>query len=288
MHVLVLGAGYLGRAFAARMAAQGAAVTAVTSSAESAAELAEAEPEWRVRAADVSDPTAMATLAGELPAVSIALLAVSSGRGGAEAYRKAYVQGAQNLVAAFSQARLLYTGSTSVYAQIDGSWVDESSPAEPDRETGRLLLEAERHLLAAGGTVARIAGIYGPGRSVLLRKFLAGEAVLEGDGSRWINQAHRDDIVSALEALATHPAAAGAIFNVADDRPLTQRECYAWLAGHFQRPLPPLAPPDYDRKRGWTHKRVANSRLRGLGWRPRYPCFLDAVAAHGESLAARG
>lgn len=285
MHVLVLGAGYVGRAFAARLAAGGAAVTAVTGSQESAAELAAGEPDWRVRPADVSWDEAVSALARELPPVDVALLAVSSGRGGAEAYRKAYVQGARNLVAAFPKARKLYTGSTSVYAQIDGGWVDETSPAEPDRETGRLLLEAERILLEGGGTVARIAGIYGPGRSVLLRKFLSGEAVIEGDGTRWINQAHRDDIVSALARLATEPAAAGQIYNVADDRPLTQRECYEWLAAHFGRPLPPPAPPDYDRKRGWTHKRVANAKLRALGWRPAFPSFFEAVAGQGERLA---
>lgn len=279
-HTLVLGAGYVGRACALRAVARGEEVTAVTASPESAAAL-EAEGITRARAVDVSNSAALTALAAEIPRVDVALLAVSSGRGGAEAYRKAYVQGAQNMARAFPNARLLYTSSTSVYAQIDGSWVDETSPAEPDRETGRLLLEAERIVLAAGGTVARIAGIYGPGRSVLLRKFLAGEAVLEGDGLRWINQAHRDDIVRALELFAITPASAGQIYNVADDRPLTQRECYAWLAAHFQRPLPPPAPPDYDRKRGWTHKRVGNARLRALGWVPEYPSFFEAVGRGG-------
>ena len=92
---------------------------------------------------------------------------VSSGRGGGpEAYRRVYLEGARNLRAAFRPARFVYTGSTSVYAQVDGSAVDEFSPAAPDRETGRILRETEEVVLAApGGTVARLAGIYGPGRS---------------------------------------------------------------------------------------------------------------------------
>jgi len=115
---------------------------------------------------------------------------------------------------------------------------------------------------------------------VLLRRFLSGQAVLEGDGSRWINQAHRDDIARALATLeGSDAASAPAIFNVCDDRPLTQLECYTSLAGHFQRSLPPGAPPDYDRKRGWTNQRVSNARLRALGWVPRYPSFLAAVEA---------
>ncbi len=52
-----------------------------------------------------------------------------------------------------------------------------------------------------------------------------------------------------------------------------------WLARHFERPLPPAAPPDFARKRGWTNKRVANARLRALGWAPRFPSFFDAVQA---------
>ena len=103
-------------------------------------------------------------------------------------------RGARHLLDAFRPRRTVYTGSTSVYAQTDGAWVDESSPAEPDRETGHILRETEAIVLAAhGGTVARLAGIYGPGRSVLLRKFLASEAVIEGDGLRWLNQIQRDD-----------------------------------------------------------------------------------------------
>ncbi len=46
--------------------------------------------------------------------------------------------------------------------------------------------------------VARLAGIYGPGRSALLRKFLSGEARIENGGERYLNQVHRDDIAAAL------------------------------------------------------------------------------------------
>ncbi len=171
--------------------------------------------------------------------------------------------------------RTVYTGSTSVYAQTDGAWVDESSPAEPDRETGRILRETEGVVLAAsGGTVARLAGIYGPGRSALLKKFLAGEAVVEGDGLRWLNQIHRDDAAAALFRLV-QPDAPPGVYNVADDTPLTQRDLYHALAELHGLPVPPSGPIDLNRKRGWTSKRVRNARLRALGWRPVFPSFLD-------------
>jgi nucleoside-diphosphate-sugar epimerase len=103
-----------------------------------------------------------------------------------DAYRAVYRDGLEHLRDAFSPKRLVFTGSTSVYSQTDGDGCSEDSPAEPDRETGRVLLEAEKIALDDGGIVARLAGIYGPGRSVLLKKFLEGSAVLEAGGNRWI------------------------------------------------------------------------------------------------------
>ena len=39
--------------------------------------------------------------------------------------------------------RFVYTSSTGVYGQDDGSWVDENSPTEPATDSGRVCLEAE-------------------------------------------------------------------------------------------------------------------------------------------------
>ncbi len=269
--VLIVGCGFVGEAAADRFHAAGWQVSAWTGSPESAARVGAQKP-YPVAAHDVSDPGIVGTAHGLTPDVLV--MSVSSGRGGgAEQYRRVYLDGARHLRAAFPSARFVYTGSTSVYAQTDGSWLDESAPAAPDRETGRVLLETERVVLSApSGTVARLAGIYGPGRSVLLRKFLAGEAVIEGDGGRWLNQIHRDDAAAALFRLA-QPDVAPGVYNVADDMPLTQLALYAALAAHFGRALPPSGPVDPNRKRGWTSKRVANGRLRALGWRPAFPSF---------------
>jgi nucleoside-diphosphate-sugar epimerase len=227
-------------------------------------------------ACDVADRAAV----DHLPDADFIIHCAASGRGGAEAYQRVYVDGCRNLTKKFSGAPILFTSSTSVYSQTDGSVVTEESPTEPDRETGRLLLEAERITLDAGGIVARLAGIYGPGRSVILRKFLSGEAVIEEDGRRFLNQIHRDDAARAILHLATNGVRRG-VFNVCDSRPLTQLECYQKLSEIFNRPLPPSGPRDLDRKRGWTHKRVSNAKLLASGWLPDFACFTDAV----ESLA---
>lgn len=278
--VFIAGCGFVGLATARLFHARGWEVLAGTHTPESAAQLAD-EP-FPALAVDIADATALAARP-ELRRLDAVIHCASSGRGGADAYRRVYLQGAQNLAAALAPKRLVFTSSTSVYIQTDGSWVTEMSEALPDRETGRVLREAEDAVLAAGGSVARLAGIYGPARSVLLKKFLSGEAIIEGDGGRWINQIHRDDAAAALLTLVESGVAG--IFNVADDAPMTQRTVYEWLADHFQKPLPPSGPIPTDRKRGWTSKRVSNAKLRALGWAPQHPSFPQAVAATDPLLA---
>jgi nucleoside-diphosphate-sugar epimerase len=265
----IAGCGFTGLATARLLHASGWRVIGGTHSQDSAAALA--GEAFSVIACDITDRTALAGL----PPVDAVIHCASSGRGGVAQYRAVYLEGSRALAETLAPRQFVFTSSTSVYAQTDGSVVTEESAAEPDRETGRILRETENFVIAHGGCVARLAGIYGPGRSVLLRKFFSGEAVIEGDGSRVVNQVHRDDIAAALAHLLGNSARG--IFNVSDDEPMTQRAVYEWLAQHFAKPLPPTGPIDPNRKRGWTSKRVNNAKLRARGWAPRYPSFRDAV-----------
>ncbi len=269
---LIAGCGYVGIATADLFHAAGWEVEGWTHSAESAARL-KSKP-FAVRAVDISERASVES-AGS--AFDLVIHCASSGGGGAESYRRLYFEGARNLLGALRPGRFLYTSSTSVYAQSEGEWVDEASPAEPRHETGRILRETEEFVGQNGGTIARLAGIYGPGRSALLRKFLSGEARIEGDGGRFLNQAHRDDIAAAFVHLANLPNEP-AIVNVTDDHPLTQRQCYEWLAAILHRPRPPGIATGGERKRGPSNKRVSNQKLRGLGWAPRFPTFEVGMA----------
>jgi nucleoside-diphosphate-sugar epimerase len=260
--LLIAGCGYVGLATAELFRGAGWEVVGWTKSARAS------EKSFVVRAVNIADRGAVEAAAENFDAV---IDCASSGGGGAESYREVYLEGARNLLAVLRAPRFIFTSSTSVYAQRDGEWVDEESVAEPAHETGKILREAEELVRQSGGTIARLAGIYGPGRSALLRKFLADEARIEGDGSRWLNHAHRDDIAAALLRLAT--AAAGGIFNIADDEPIAQSDACAWLAAKLHRPLPPIATEPATRKRGASNKRVSNRKLRSLGWAPRFPNF---------------
>lgn len=278
MKVLVVGCGFVGVRTADLLHQAGHEVTGVTQSPESAQRLAAAKP-WPVLAGDVSRAQAVQDLRRQAGAVDAVIHCASSGKGGAEAYAAVYVQGLRHLRAAFPEALPVFTSSTSVYPQTDGSEVDETSPAVPDRETGRLLIAAEAVAIEGHGLVARLAGIYGPGRSFLLKNLLEGASGIEvTDGApdgRLINQIHADDAASALAHLVVHRHTG--VYNLVDDARLTQRDCLERLAALFSLPPPPVKPPDPGRKRGWTHKHVANRRLRATGWHPRYPDYFSAL-----------
>jgi nucleoside-diphosphate-sugar epimerase len=200
----------------------------------------------------------------------------SSGKAGTAAYREIFFETTERLIKEASFEHLVFTSSTSVYAQIDGSIVAETDLAEPERETGKILRETEEIVLARYGTVLRLGGIYGPGRCIPLQKLLSGEAAIEGSGERIMNSIHRDDAVSAF-CVAARQNLTGT-FNVVDDTPVTQLEWHQWVCAQLGRPLPPFVPRDLNRKRGWTSKKVSNQKLRELGWALRYPSFREGVA----------
>jgi len=264
MKLLLIGNGYLGQAITREFRENGWDVQPVSLSGGDGS-----------IACDVGDRSAVE----KLPVADFIVHCAASGRGGAEAYQRVYVDGCRNLSENFPGIPVLFTSSSSVYGQVDGSIVTEESPAEPDRETGRLLLEAEKIALETGGWVARLSGIYGPGRSVILRKFLSGEAVIEEDGRRFLNQIHREDAARAIFHLVSARTGLGEIFNVSDSQPLSQIDCYQELSERLQLPLPPTGPRDPNRKRGWTHKQVSNEKIRNTGWKPVFPSFLNAIDA---------
>ena len=269
--VLIAGCGYVGAATADLFYTAGWEVEGWTHSAASAAQLS-GKP-YTIRAVDIAAEEAVKKAAIQFDAV---IHCASSGGGGAKSYRRVYFEGAKNLLAILRPRTFLYTSSTSVYAQTEGEWVDESSPAKPRHETGRILRETEDLVMQENGLVARLAGIYGPGRSALLRKFLFGEARIEDKGERYLNQAHRDDIAAALfhvVDVASKDLPAPAILNVADDEPITQRAAYVWLAAKLDRLLPESADAPIEKRRGASNKRVSNRSLRALGWKAQYPTF---------------
>jgi len=270
--ILIAGCGYVGQATADLFHSAGWEVEGWSASEKSAAALS-ARP-YPICQIDISERDQIAERPGKFSAV---VHCASSRGGGVDSYRQIYLNGARNLLEGFVGTRVLFTSSTSVYAQRNGSSVTEESETKPARETGRILLETEKLVIERGGIVARLAGIYGPGRSALLSKFLAGTAIVDPENDRFVNQVHRDDIASAIFHLLTREAQGTQIHNVVDDQPMLQTDCYRWLAQRLNRQLPPIGKSTGQRKRGDSNKRVSNAKLRGLGWAPKYPTFAEGM-----------
>ncbi len=243
-----------------------------------------------VHACDLSSPEQVHAVAAAIdtPLCGIIHCAASGRGGGADAYRAVYLEGARNLIAAFPDTPILFTSSTGVYPQANGEIVTEISPANPERETARILRDTEQLVLKNNGIVLRLAGIYGPDRSIHLQRILNGSATLETDQpSRWLNQIHRDDAASAALHLIAHDEARGEIFNGSDNASLRQRECYQQLADVLDLPCPPEGEPATgSAERGLTSKLVSSEKLLASGWQPRYSNFLDGVKNDPELLAS--
>jgi nucleoside-diphosphate-sugar epimerase len=271
---LIIGCGYIGLPLALRLREAGHEISVWVHSATSAESLA-AHHFQRVIAGSVADSRLWNALKEDYDFV---IHCASSGRGGEAAYEEVFLQGARMMSAYQPHAKTLLVSSTSVYGQTQGEIVTEEFPAEPLTTTSCILREAERVALGSGATMVRSTGIYGPGRGVLFEKFRRGEAIIEGDGLRWINQIHQRDLVAALAHLI-EAAAPGQIYNATDDTPVTYRDYYAWCAEFLQKPMPPHGPVNAERKRGLTNKRVSNAKLRATGWSPIYPSFREGLAA---------
>ncbi len=179
-----------------------------------------------------------------------------------------------------------YLGTTAVYGDRQGDWVDEATPIEPTLARADRRAQAETAWLASGLPVHifRLAGIYGPGRNALVN-------VKDGTARRIVkpgqvfSRIHVEDIATVLEASIARPRP-GAIYNVCDDLPAPPQDVVAYAAGLLGVPPPaeqpyataelsPMARTFYK-----DNRRVRNERIKTeLGVRLAYPDYRVGLVA---------
>jgi len=199
-------------------------------------------------------------------------------------YRAAYIQGLQHVLEwlnDYGQApkRLVFVSSSSVYGQQNGEWVDETSSAVAAGYSGQVMLEAEQLALNSGfpASIARLTGIYGPGREWLLTQVRRGYRVVT-DPPLYGNRIHVDDAAGLMAFLleADHRGVAlDDVYIGVDDAPAPLADVVAWLREYLG--VTEWADDASVRRTG--SKRCSNARAKALGWTPKYPSFREGYAA---------
>jgi NAD dependent epimerase/dehydratase family len=186
---------------------------------------------------------------------------------------------------------IVYLSTVGVYGDHAGAWVDETTAPRTDTVRGQKRLAAERAWTKFGAqsgsevAILRLAGIYGPGRNVLLQ-------VARGDARRIVkpgqvfNRVHVDDIAQAIDA--AFASRIGGVFNVADDEPAPPGDPVVFAAQLLGRDPPPEIPfaeaaPSLSplAQSFWQEcRRIRNDKLkRELGVTLLFPTYREGLRA---------
>lgn len=233
-------------------------------------------------AADLENPQCPAAWPSAAP--DYLVYCVAANQHDEAGYRAAYVQGLQHVLSWMTARgqqprRLLFVSSSSVYAQKDGQWVDETAATEPENYSGRVMLEAEQTALNSGlaASVVRLTGIYGPGREWLLSQVRQGYRVTE-EPPLYGNRIHAEDAAGLLAFLLQADAEGRTLDDYyigVDDAPAPLAEVVGWLREY----LGVTQWSEQERVRRTGSKRCSNARARALGWAPQYPSYKEGYAA---------
>lgn len=225
---------------------------------------------------DVSDPESLLDLP---PDLDILVYSVASPVFSKEGYHDYYYRGLRHILRALKDQQLKHTffvSSSSVYHQMDGEWVDETSETRPTSFAGKEMLAAEEALLKdkTPGTVVRFTGIYGPGRTRMIEQARQG-GHCDPEPPVWTNRIHRDDCVGVL-ALLVEKALAGDkledIYLATDDEPATLFDVLEWMKDRIGDVEPDHDVPEATRR---ANRRCSNKRIHDLGYQFRYSNYRE-------------
>lgn len=290
MQVLILGAGFSGRAIAQAFIARGASVAGTTRS-DGKVEMLSA---LGIEALLYDGVTISPALAEVMGRTTHLVQSIAPGRDGDPLFRPG-VAPADTLMPTLQWAA--YLSTVGVYGDHQGAWVDEDTVLNPVSTRSVERVAAENLWLGLGETlglpvsIMRLAGIYGPGRNAFLN-------IAEGKARRLIkkdqvfNRIRVEDIGRAAAFLAENRL--GGIYNITDDEPAPPQDVVAEAARLMGAEMPPEIPFEtadlspMARSFYGENKRVSNARMRGLGFRFHYPTYRVSLADLWQSESWRG
>ncbi len=282
MRILIAGCGYVGIRLAEQLTSRGHEVFALRRNPPPGGQT------FTWLAGDLTRPGDV-----DLPAsIDLLILAAGLQRGAGESYAELLETGYARLLAHLRDAghplqRIVMISTTGVFAECEGGWVDEDASAGTVSISGTHYHRAEK-LVASHGiptVIARLSGIYGPGRIRLIREAREGRAVLYPPPPHYLNHIHADDAAAAVAHLALHPQPQP-LYIVSDREPADRNDVMAWLANELSLPPPSEAAPGVSappRRSG--NKRCRSDRLVESGYAFIYPTYREGYRAlFGETL----
>jgi nucleoside-diphosphate-sugar epimerase len=280
MHLFCFGFGYSAEALARRLSARTSALAGTRTS------LSDGQPPLGARLAEFKGDAASSEVRGLLAGTTHALISIPPDLEGDVVLRHFR----DDLAALGDLVWIGYLSTVGVYGDWQGQWVDETSPTRPISERSLRRVQAERAWLEFGKAtgkrveVFRLAGIYGPGRSVIdtLRAGTARRIVKPG---QVFNRIHVDDVARVLAA-AIDRNTGHDTYNVSDDEPAPPQDVVAYAAELLRLPVPPEIAYEAAGLKGmaasfWAEsKRVSNARIKAdLGVEPMYPTYREGLRA---------
>ncbi len=195
-----------------------------------------------------------------------------------QAYRSAYLESAKALQRALAAVDrqpkgVIWVSSTSVYGDAKGAWVDESSPADPQTFSGRILLAAEEVIrqLPCSNTLVRFSGIYGPGRAKMINQVLDRKG-RPPEPKQWSNRIHSDDcagVLAHLIGLLAESQVLQPLYLASDSKPVTQHNLRRWLANQLGVEL------EEEAGNMGPVRRCSNRELLRSGYQFKYPSYRE-------------
>lgn len=227
----IVGCGDVGLRVARRLADEGGQPNGAVRSGQSAARLAAHGISAHAVDLDLAAPPARG---------AVYWLAPPPGHGLVDTRLRRWLASARDV------RRVVYVSTSAVYGDCGGAWIDETQPLAPATARGHRRADAEQALAewaAAGGgdyVVARVPGIYGPGR-LPERRLRAATPLPLIDEAPWTNRIHADDLAGALIQAMRFGAPARA-YHLADGQPTTMTDYFLRCAALLGLPPPPLLP----------------------------------------------
>lgn len=274
MNVLIAGCGDVGNELATLLMKNGHVVHGLKRDVSTLPEGVQAMQ------ADLTDPATLTSLPQDIDL--LVFMPTPASRDQA-AYESIFLNGWTNLWNSLKQTpqRTLLVSSTAVYGQSDGCMVNEKTSPEPARFNGEVLLQMEQLVASCTekSVVARVSGIYGPGREGMIRLAASDELEVQQSPPIFTNRIHRDDVAAALMHLLMLENPLD-LYLVSDDQPVAKFDVLTWIAAMLGKP----GPKGLSVISGLGGKRVDNKRLRNSGFQLSYP---DYRAGYGAILEHR-